>query len=221
MATPRVRMMRSPGCWLSFRIKLRFFRLPQHLAHYDGTLQSGGDFRVASAQGNAERPASVEDIQENLLRQLPSGAAFRQEQRCQEPTRPGAERGDVVGVDIDGVPADALLREGDGVGLGDKVFRPDVNYRGIFPVARADHHAGGRGRVARAQEALEHGGRQFAYGQRRASAHCPASIAPGHDAKPLFCGSLDSSQAVHKGLQSGDVWAYPALGSLRCIEFWE
>src|SRR5208337_550396 len=94
------------GSLAFFSNKLRSFRLPQHLAHYDGTLQSGGDFRVASAQGNAERPASVEYIQENLLRQLQSGAAFRQEQRCQEPTRPSAERGDVVGVDIDGVPAD-------------------------------------------------------------------------------------------------------------------
>ena len=58
------------GLLAFFSNQLRFFRLPQHLAHYDGTLQSRGDFRVASAQGNAERPASVEDIQENLLRQL-------------------------------------------------------------------------------------------------------------------------------------------------------
>ena len=193
------------GLLALFSNKLRFFRLPQHLAHDDGTLQSGGDFRVASAQGNAERPAGVEYIQENLLRQLRSGTAFRQQQRCQEPTRLCAQRGDVVGVDMDGVPADALLGEGDGVGLGDKVFRPDVNDRGIFPVARANHHAGGRGRVALAQEALEHGGRQFAYGQRRSECASSCEYSAYRRCQATFLRRPDSSRAYIKRLQSGDV----------------
>ena len=187
-----------------FSNQLRFFRLPQHLAHDDGALQSGGDFRVASAQGNAQRPAGVEDIQENPPRQLRRGAAFRQQQGCQEPARRCAERGDVVGVDMDGVPADALLGEGDGVGLGDKVFRPEVDYRGIFPVARANHHAGGRRRAAGAQEALQHCGRQFAYGKRRTSAHRLASIAPGDDARAHFSAvALDFLRAYTEALANG------------------
>ena len=67
--------------------------------------------------------------------------ALGQEHRREEPPRRGAHAGDVVGVDLHGVPADAVRGEGDGVGLGDEKPVAHLDDGGVGADAGALQHA--------------------------------------------------------------------------------
>ena len=53
-----------------------------------------------------------------------------------------AHRGQVVGVDLDDVPADEVRGEGDGVGLGGEVSVAEVDQGGVLASPGADDDAG-------------------------------------------------------------------------------
>jgi len=72
---------------------------------------------VSAAEGDAEFPAGVSQAGKYAVHQVGVGFRFGKQYGREEPPGRRAHGGDVVGVDIDGVPADFLGGEGDGVGF--------------------------------------------------------------------------------------------------------
>ena len=92
--------------------------LAEHCAHDYGPADVVGDLGVAADKGDADVFAGIGDLVEGLL-DLGLGHVLGDEEGGEEPAGLGARGGDVIGVDVDGVPANLVGGEGDGVGLGD------------------------------------------------------------------------------------------------------
>ena len=69
------------------------------------------------------------------------GLALGQQHRVEHPQRARAAGGHVVGVDIDGIPADLVGGKGDGVGLDDHVAVAHVDDGHILAHARPGDQA--------------------------------------------------------------------------------
>src|SRR4029450_3054618 len=70
------------------------------------------------------------------------GGGGRQEQRREEPSRARAPHRDVVGIDVERVPADLGGRERDRIAGGDEISVAHVDDRGIFTDPGPDDDAG-------------------------------------------------------------------------------
>ena len=119
----------------------RFFDFAEHLAHQDRPVETRGDFRVAAAERHAQCAAGAERVAEDVAYKGGPRPALREQERRQKPARARTECGDIVGVDVDGVPAEALGGESDGVGLRHEVPVAPVNHRRVFTQARAEDDA--------------------------------------------------------------------------------
>src|SRR3990172_1907887 len=96
------------------RLALHF---AQHRADDDRPVEAEGDLRVAADELHAQRRAGVDELAEDLRGEL-LRSALGQDHGGHEPGRARAHAGDVVRVDVDGVPADVVAGEGDGIRLG-------------------------------------------------------------------------------------------------------
>ena len=114
---------------------------PEHRADDDRAVEAEGDLGVAADEVDVERGAGVGDLGEEGFGESGLGA-FREEDGREEPLGLGAGAGDVVGVDVHGVPARHVAGEGDRVGLGDEKLRAaGVDDGGVVADARADDDA--------------------------------------------------------------------------------
>ena len=95
-------------------------RFADHGAGNEGLGDAGGDFGVAADEGCADFVAGGAKVGEDCVDGGLNGVGW-EEEGGEEPTRIGAEAGDVVGVDVDGVAAEVLGGERDGVGGEDEV----------------------------------------------------------------------------------------------------
>ncbi|MBA7625078.1 hypothetical protein ES703_32499 [subsurface metagenome] len=65
---------------------------------------------------------------------------FGQEDGGQKPARSHSHSGDVVGIDVDGVPANEVSGESYRVCFGDQQFVIEFDYGDIFTNSGAEHH---------------------------------------------------------------------------------
>jgi hypothetical protein len=127
---------------------------------------------MAAHQRDTHRRAGLGQLGEELLHVGFLALALGQEHGGHEPSRSGATNGQVVGIDVQRVPAHLVGGEGDGIGSGDEVAIAHVQNGGILAHLWSDHYAWIGGDVL-GKEALEELGGQLAHGQRR---HGPRSI---------------------------------------------
>ena len=129
---------------------------------------------MPARQADPQRFARVVDLREDRFGQFRGGLPGRQQHRRQEPTRLPAHHRDVVGVDVDRVPADLIGGEGDRIGLGNQVAVAEIEHGGVFAGARPDDDA----RVVRreaGQQSFQKRQRQLAGRQKmRFSEHVPS-----------------------------------------------
>ena len=152
--------------------ELVLVHLTQHRADHDGARQAPRHLGMTAHQRNPYRRARLGQLGEELLHLGFLTPAFGQEHGSHEPPRSGATHGQVVGIDVQCVPAHLVGGEGNGIGGGDEVTIAHVQHGGILAHLRPDHHAW-ISRDVLAEEALEELGGQLAHGQRR---HGPRSI---------------------------------------------
>ena len=160
-------------------------------------VQPAGDLGMPADQGDAERGAGRAEVG----KQTPHVGFFpllRQECRRQQPARRRAQAGEVIGVDVDGVPADAVGGERDRVALGNE--QPSVAGRtkhvydrGIGPNPRADDDA----RIVLRQVCQQRGqecGRELAETHRHRSSRLPRPCRGSSPSMvpPLRQGDVDS-----------------------------
>ena len=67
---------------------------------------------------------------------------FWQQERRQKPARSGTAAGNVVGVNVYGVPANGISGERDRVAFGDEVMTTHVEHRGVVAHPRSHDDAG-------------------------------------------------------------------------------
>ena len=97
---------------------------------------------MAADQTDADALAGFQSIVKNFLGQRLRGEIFGQKQCREIPQRPATFGGDVVGIDVDGVPTDLIGGESNRVGFGDQVTRAaSINNRGVFANAGTDDDA--------------------------------------------------------------------------------
>jgi hypothetical protein len=94
----------------------------QHLPDYNRAVESVGNLGMPAAQDDTQFPAGSRKLGEDLLHLGRPRLTFGQKEGRQEPPGDSSRGGNVVGVDVDRVPADLVRREGDGVCLRCEVF---------------------------------------------------------------------------------------------------
>ena len=77
-----------------------------------------GHLRVAAADGDAQALGGLVDGAENGCCKLGRGAFLGEEDGAEEEAGRRPHGGNVVGIDVDCVPANLVAGKGDGVGLG-------------------------------------------------------------------------------------------------------
>jgi len=105
--------------------------LAEHRPRQDRAIESGRDLSVPADQLGADLPAGLLDLGEDRLNHCGPAVLLGEQRATQEPARLRARRGDVVGVDVDGVPADAVGGEGDRIGLDHQESVAEVEHRAI------------------------------------------------------------------------------------------
>ena len=118
----------------------------EHGAHDDGPVDVVSDLRMAADEGDPDVSAGVGDLAEGVF-DPGLGHVLGDEERGEEPAGLGARGRDVIGVDVDGVPADFVGGEGYGVGLGNEdAVVGHGDYGGVLADAGADEYPGVGGR---------------------------------------------------------------------------
>src|SRR3989442_1413434 len=116
--------------------------LAEHRADDDRAVEAVRDLRVATDERHVELIARrVELVEERRDRGLGGRAGWKQERR-EEPTRTRAAYGDVIGVDLERVPADLVGGERDRVGGGHEIAVAHVDDRRVLTDLRTDDDAG-------------------------------------------------------------------------------
>src|SRR5256886_6650587 len=116
--------------------------LAEHRADDDRAVEALRDLRVATDERHVELIARrVELVEERRDRGLGGRAGWKQERR-EEPTRTRAAYGDVIGVDLERVPADLVGGERDRVGGGHEIAVAHVDDRRVLTDLRTDDDAG-------------------------------------------------------------------------------
>jgi len=140
--------------------------LAQHRADDDGARQPGRDFRVPAHERDADNRARLRHLGEELFHLRLVAPALGQEHRRHEPARLGAAHGEVVGVDVQRVPAHLVGGKGDGIGRGDEIAVAHVEHGGILAHLRSHDHAR-VGRHVFGEQSLEQLGGELAHGEKR------------------------------------------------------
>src|SRR5438477_405053 len=116
--------------------------LAEHRADDDRAVEAVRDLRVATDERHVELIARrVELVEERRDRGLGGRAGWKQERR-EEPTRTRAAYGDVIGVDLERVPADLVGGERNRVGGGHEIAVAHVDDRRVLTDLRTDDDAG-------------------------------------------------------------------------------
>ena len=116
MAMPPVSSSASPAPGAGGRDQVVLRHLAQHLPAPRWAGPARGVTSVCPPTRPTPSSAQAScSWREDVLHQLRGGGALGQQQGGQEPARRRADGGEVVGVDVDGVPADLVGGEGDGV----------------------------------------------------------------------------------------------------------
>ena len=137
--TPLVRSTASPTCAPPVVTRLVLVHLAQHRADHDGARQAGRHLGMAAHERDTHRRAGLRQLGEELLHVRLLALALGQEHGGHEPSRSGATNGQVVGVDVQRVPAHLVGGEGDGIGRGDEVAIAHVQDGGVLAHLRSDH----------------------------------------------------------------------------------
>ena len=119
MAIPRVRTTESPTPGPGSGDRLAGGRLSEHCAAYDGPGQADRDFGVPADHFDSQFIGGLFNLVENGGRS-PRINPLRQKHRRKEPTGSTAAGRDIIGVDVDRVPADQVRGERNGVSLCDQ-----------------------------------------------------------------------------------------------------
>jgi hypothetical protein len=86
---------------------------------------------VAPDERDTDLRAPPPDVGKDPLGQPFVGRRLWEKQRGQEPPRYAPQAGDVVGVDVDGKPADLIRGVCDGIGLGDQIAVAEIEDGGV------------------------------------------------------------------------------------------
>jgi len=146
--------------------------LAQHGPDHDGPRQARRHLGVATHQCHAHCHARLCHLGEELLHVRFLTLALGQEHGGEKPARRRPAHGQVVGVDVQRVPAHLVGGEGDGIGRRHEIAIAHVQDGGVLADLRAHDHSR-IGADVLAEESLEELGGKLAHGQRR---HDPRSI---------------------------------------------
>ena len=121
--------------------------LAQHGAGHDRPVEPVGDLGVAADERDLQLLARLAELGEERAHRVLVGAALGQQQRGEEPAGRAPRTSDVVGVDVQRVPAEVVGGERDRIGGGHQVAVADVDDRRVLADARPHDHARIAGRV--------------------------------------------------------------------------
>ena len=131
----------------------------EHGAHDDGAVDAVGDFAVAADEGHADGGTRIKYLVVYRFG-LGFGEAIGEQDGSQEPLGYTAGTRQVVGVDLNGVPADVVGGKGNGVGFSDEKAVAHVDDGGVFADLGAEEYTG-VGYTGLGQEPLEELGREL------------------------------------------------------------
>ena len=117
-------------------------------------------------QRDLKRLARLAELREERPHPVVVGGAGRQQHGGEKPARRGAAHHDVVGVDVQGIPAEIVGRERDGIGGSHEIAIAEIDDGGVLAQARADDHT----RIVRhvlVEDGLQQVGGQLARWQER------------------------------------------------------
>ena len=97
---------------------------------------------MAPAEGNSQIPAGPGNLLEDRLHHFRVRLALGQKQSGQKPAGRSAHRRDVIGIDLDRIPADLSGGKCDRIGFGNQISIAKGNDRGVFADSRFDHKPG-------------------------------------------------------------------------------
>ena len=100
----------------------------QHLANHDRPVEASGNLSMSTADGYSEGLSGVVHVLHDSVDKCLSGVVLGQEQHNRKPPRSGTHNRDIVGVDMHGIPADAICGKGDWVGCDDETTVGKRNY---------------------------------------------------------------------------------------------
>jgi glutamate formiminotransferase len=101
-----------------------------------------GDLRVTADERHFHLVAGVLERAEQRGHRLVGGAALGQEERGEEPARPRAADGDVVGVHHERIARDVVGGKGHGIGGGHEIAVAEIDDGRVFTDAGTDDDAG-------------------------------------------------------------------------------
>ena len=121
---------------------------------------------MTADQRDLELLARLGELTEQRAHHLLVRRAGWQQQRGQEPAGTGPAHRDVVGVDVQRVPAQLVSGEGDRIGGGHEIAIAEVDDGGVLAHPRPHEHPRIMARVL-VENGLQQIGRQLAGGQKR------------------------------------------------------